>query len=170
MAKPYAFRHKHGRALHATQGPWLVEGPGGFSFELVDRTDAALLAKKLNDVSRAEADILTEKLSAPHPKRHHATKTSPAQLQGEIDAVLRASDRTKYGYDTDPISDREFEQAARLDSKKYGLKHEEALRFVKHPRYLSIRDDVERWREQHGFPATNSSLTRGYLLSKLRAL
>lgn len=82
---------------------------------------------------------------------------------------MRASDREKHGYDTDPISDREFEQSARFEAKKYGLKHEEALRFVKHPRYLSIRNEVERWREQHGFPATNSSLTRGYLLDKLRA-
>lgn len=90
MAKPYSFRHKHGRALHAIQGPWIVEGPGGFSFELLDRTDAALLAKKLNDAGEPEAAVLAKRLSEPR-RSHHATKKSPAQLQREIDEALHGS-------------------------------------------------------------------------------
>lgn len=96
------------------------------------------------------------------------SRKSPAQLQREIDDALRASDRAAHGYDTDPISDREFESSARFEAKKYGLTHAEALRLVKHPRFLSIRREVESWREKHGFPAANSSLTRGYLLRRLR--
>lgn len=104
------------------------------------------------------------------PPVHHATmkKKPPAQLQREIDEVLRASDREKHGYDTDPLSDREFEQSARFEAKKYGLKHDEALRFVKHPLYLSIRHEVAQWSLEHG-AAPNSSLARGYLLDRLRA-
>jgi len=95
-------------------------------------------------------------------------KKTAAELDREIEEALRSSDRQEHGYDTGHISEREFDESARLEAKKYGLDHEEALQFVRHPRYLSIRGEVERWREQHGFPATNSSLTRGYLISRIR--
>jgi len=102
-------------------------------------------------------------------KSTHASKKKTAkQLQHEIDEALRATDRADHGYDTDRLSDREYEQAARFDAKKHGLTREEALRYVKHPRYLSIRRDVSDWQREHGYPADNSPLTRGYLLSKLR--
>jgi len=93
------------------------------------------------------------------------TKPRDHALEREIDEVLRASDRESHGYDAERPSDRDFEQAARFEGKKYGLTREEALRFVRHPRYLSIRRDVESWRERHGFPAANAALTRGYLRS-----
>ena len=95
-------------------------------------------------------------------------KTPPAQLDREIEEALRASDRAAHGYDTEPLTDREIEQGARLERKKYGLTHEEAVHFVRHPRYLSIRRDVEDWRGKHSFPAANSALVRGYLLRRLR--
>lgn len=122
--------------------------------------------------TKGEAAKAFARLSKTHSSGtalHHATKKkSPVQLQREIDAALRSADREKHGYDTERLSDRDFEQAARFEGKRYGLTHEETLRLVRHPRFLSIRDDVEHWREQHGFPAANSSLTRGYLRSRLR--
>ena len=127
--------------------------------------DAAKIAERRGQ----EYQVSTAGQTVTLGRRHATKKKSSAQLQREIDEALRASDRAKHGYDTDPISDREFEQSARFDAKKYGLTLEEALRFVKHPRYLSIRDEVERWRERHGFPAANSSLTRSYLLDRIRA-
>lgn len=133
----------------------------------------AVVAKASRDFRKHMKYIL----AVPHreEKRQHATnkshatkKKSPSQLQREIDDVLRAADREAHGYDTDPLSDRDYAQAARFEAKKYGLSQEEALRLAKHPRYLSIREDVESWRAKHGFPAANSPLARGYLLSKLR--
>lgn len=91
MAKPFSFRHKHRSDLVAIKGPWLVEGPNRFSFEVLDRTDAALLAKKLNDVGPTEAGVLTKKLSEPsRPKRHHATKKSPTGLAAAQRAYISA--------------------------------------------------------------------------------
>jgi hypothetical protein len=69
MAKPYSFRPKH-----TIEGPWIVEGPNGFSLELVDRLDAGLMAKMLNALSEAEASLLAKKLTAMSMKQQHATK------------------------------------------------------------------------------------------------
>jgi len=100
-------------------------------------------------------------------KRTHATKKSAAQLQAEIDEALRAADRKEHGYDTGPLSERDYAQAARFEEKRHGLTRDEALRYVKHPRYLSIRKDVEVWRSAYGYPATNSSTVRDVLLRML---
>jgi hypothetical protein len=90
-----------------------------------------------------------------------------ARLDRDIDEILRASDRESQGYDTEPLSDREFAQGARLERRKYGLTHEEALQLVKHPRYLSIRREIEDWRGRHGFPAASSPFVRGHIQSLL---
>jgi hypothetical protein len=44
---PYRFRHKYHTGLHYIRGPWIVEGPD-FRMEVEDRTEAAVLARKLN--------------------------------------------------------------------------------------------------------------------------
>lgn len=57
----------------------------------------------------------------------------------------------------------------RFYATKYGLTHDEAQRLINHPNREQIVRATEQWREEHGFPAPNSPLARGYLLDRMRS-
>lgn len=57
----------------------------------------------------------------------------------------------------------------RFYAGKYGLTHDEAQRLLNHPNREQIVRATEQWREEHGYPAPNSPLARGYLLDRLRS-
>lgn len=46
--KAFSFRHAYKQGTSWVNGPWMVEGPS-FSIQIDDRTEAALLARKLNE-------------------------------------------------------------------------------------------------------------------------
>jgi hypothetical protein len=60
-------------------------------------------------------------------------------------------------------------EGARWLAKKYGLTTKEADTLASHPEQRRIVNRIERWREEHGFPAPDSSLVRGKLLDLLRS-
>ena len=49
--KLYTFRHLHKADTTWVKGPWIVEGPG-VSAKVYDRTDGALITKRLNSAVR----------------------------------------------------------------------------------------------------------------------
>lgn len=56
----------------------------------------------------------------------------------------------------------------RFYASKYGLTNDEAQRLINHPNREQIVRATEQWREEHGFPAPNSPLSRGYLLDRMK--
>jgi hypothetical protein len=63
----------------------------------------------------------------------------------------------------DVLTEADYRQATKFDMKRFGLTMDEALRLVKDDRYPGILKTIEDWRAQHGWPAADSSLTRGYI-------
>jgi len=57
----------------------------------------------------------------------------------------------------------------RFFMKKYGLTPFEADRLILHPNREQIVRATEQFQAEHGYPAPNSSLVRGYLLDRVRA-
>lgn len=51
---------------------------------------------------------------------------------------------------------------------KYGLTNEQAQRLINHPNREQIVRATEQWREEHGFPAADSPLARGYLIDRMK--
>lgn len=54
--------------------------------------------------------------------------------------------------------------------RMYGLNTQEGVSFLKLPQYKRdiIENDLHEWRGFHGMPASNSPLSRGYLLDAIR--
>ena len=69
---------------------------------------------------------------------------------------------SKRGPHTSP-TDRDYRQAAAFEMNRFGLTFPEALRLVKDKRSPGILQTIEAWRSRHGWPATNSPLSRGYV-------
>jgi hypothetical protein len=67
----------------------------------------------------------------------------------------------------DVLTQADFQQAAKFDMRRFGLTLPEALKLVKDPRYPGILKTIEDWRARYGWPAANSSLTRGYIYELL---
>lgn len=63
----------------------------------------------------------------------------------------------------DVLTEANFRQAAKFDMRRFGLTIDEALKLAKDDRYPGILKMIEDWRSRHGWPATDSSLTRGYI-------
>ena len=61
----------------------------------------------------------------------------------------------------------EVEAARRWNRNKYGLSSEESDFLVTHQRFEQIEIAHEQWREKHGYPAANSSISRGMLLDMM---
>jgi hypothetical protein len=66
----------------------------------------------------------------------------------------------------DRLTERDFQQAARFDMKKYGLTMDEAMRLVKDDRYPGIKTTIGDWAMRHG-AASSSGLVRGYIYELL---
>ena len=65
--------------------------------------------------------------------------------------------------------DKDFAASGgRFLARKYGLKPDEAMALVRHPNQKAIIDGHETWREKNGFPAPDSPLSRGKLLSAIK--
>lgn len=95
---------------------------------------------------------------------------SPQGLQTELRRLLDYSQsprpsREKLAEDLRALAERVAASPAlvRNLSKTYGLTSEEAERFADHPKHRQILKELDEWRNEHGFPATNSPLTRGKL-------
>lgn len=63
----------------------------------------------------------------------------------------------------DVLTEADYTHAARFDMKRFGLTMDEALKLVKDDRYPGLLKTIDDWRARHGWPAANSSLTRGYI-------
>lgn len=60
--------------------------------------------------------------------------------------------------------------AVRWHQKVHGLTAGEASKLLAHPDYKNVIAQHEKWREEHGFPAKDSSLSRGKLLDMVGGL
>lgn len=79
----------------------------------------------------------------------------------------RAHARMTRRKSADSPTEHDYQQAAKFDMKRFGLTLPEALRLVKDKRYPGILKTIEDWRARYGWPAANSSLTRGYVYELL---
>lgn len=86
--------------------------------------------------------------------------------RGSGKASSRSSSRMKREND-DTLTEADFQQAAKFDMRRFGLKLPEALKLVKDSRYPGILKTIEDWRTKYGWPSANSSLTRGYIYELL---
>lgn len=75
---PYRFRHKYRSDLHGIRGPWIVEGPD-FRMEVDDRTEAALLARKLNVKRHASRARDPRRARARDPRRASRRARDPGR-------------------------------------------------------------------------------------------
>lgn len=62
-----------------------------------------------------------------------------------------------------PLTERDYQQAAKFDMDRFGLTLSEAMKLVKDKRYPGILKTIDDWRGKHGWPAASSGLTRGYI-------
>lgn len=63
----------------------------------------------------------------------------------------------------DKLTENDYRQAAKFEMDRFGLTLPEAMKLVKDKRYPGILKTIEDWRAQHGWPAANSPLSRGYV-------
>jgi len=66
------------------------------------------------------------------------------------------------------LSAAERRHQVRWYGRKYGLTEDETRKLLDTGRSWEIEGELDRWRDAHGLPATNSPLSRGKLLSLIR--
>jgi hypothetical protein len=95
------------------------------------------------------------------PDKRGSSKHGSGKPQAHARMTKRTND------DEGPLTERDYQQAAKFDMKRFGLTLSEALTLVKDARYPGILKTIDDWRAKHGWPAATSALTRGYIYELL---